>query len=161
MNRALSVMLLAALLGTSLAARAAAPPAKPAPAVAAPQPEDAGATPDAVTSHTITIDGQVLTVTQVAASQLSISTSGLNFGDEYLGVTAAQNLVVTNSGGSTLMLGDIAIGGVVAGNNVLLDFGGNAVCVAAWVEDSAVGSFAEEYLSALKEETEALQPQLL
>jgi IclR family pca regulon transcriptional regulator len=36
-----------------------------------------------------------------------------------------------------------------------------AVCVAAWVEDSAVGSFAEEYLAALKEETEALQPQLL
>ena len=36
-----------------------------------------------------------------------------------------------------------------------------AVCVAAWVEDSAVGSFAEKYLSALKEETEALQPQLL
>jgi len=36
-----------------------------------------------------------------------------------------------------------------------------AVCVAAWVEDSAVGSFAEEYLAALKEETEALQTQLL
>ena len=36
-----------------------------------------------------------------------------------------------------------------------------AVCVAAWVEDSAVGSFAEEYLAALKEETGALQPQLL
>jgi IclR family transcriptional regulator, pca regulon regulatory protein len=36
-----------------------------------------------------------------------------------------------------------------------------AVCVAAWVEDSAVGSFAEKYLAALKEETEALQPQLL
>ena len=36
-----------------------------------------------------------------------------------------------------------------------------AVCVAAWVEDSAVGSFAEKYLAALKEETEALQAQLL
>ena len=36
-----------------------------------------------------------------------------------------------------------------------------AVCVAAWVEDSAVGSFAEEYLAALREETEALRPQLL
>ena len=36
-----------------------------------------------------------------------------------------------------------------------------AVCVAAWVEDSAVGSFAEKYLAALKEEIEALQPQLL
>jgi IclR family pca regulon transcriptional regulator len=36
-----------------------------------------------------------------------------------------------------------------------------AVCVAAWVEDSAVGSFADKYLSVLKEEIEALQPQLL
>ena len=36
-----------------------------------------------------------------------------------------------------------------------------SVCVAAWVEDSAVGSFAERYLAVLKEETEALQPQLL
>ena len=35
-----------------------------------------------------------------------------------------------------------------------------AVCVAAWVEDSAVGSCAEKYLSALKEEVKALQPQL-
>jgi hypothetical protein len=33
--------------------------------------------------------------------------------------------------------------------------------VAAWVEDSAEGAFAEKYLAALKQETEALQPQLL
>jgi IclR family pca regulon transcriptional regulator len=36
-----------------------------------------------------------------------------------------------------------------------------AVCVAAWVEDSAEGAFADKYLAALKQETEALQPQLL
>jgi len=36
-----------------------------------------------------------------------------------------------------------------------------AVCVAAWVEDSAVGEFAEKYLDVLKDEAEALQPQLL
>ncbi len=36
-----------------------------------------------------------------------------------------------------------------------------AVCVAAWVEDSAAGSFAEEYVGVLRKELEALQPQLL
>jgi IclR family transcriptional regulator, pca regulon regulatory protein len=36
-----------------------------------------------------------------------------------------------------------------------------AICVAAWVEDSPVGTFAEKYLPALREETELLQPQLL
>jgi IclR family pca regulon transcriptional regulator len=36
-----------------------------------------------------------------------------------------------------------------------------ALCVAAWVEDSSVGSFAEKYLAALRDEVTALQPQLL
>jgi len=36
-----------------------------------------------------------------------------------------------------------------------------AVCVAAWVEDSAVGELAEKYLDVLREEVDALQPQLL
>jgi len=36
-----------------------------------------------------------------------------------------------------------------------------AVCVAAWVEDSSVGSFSEKYLADLREETDALTPQLL
>ena len=36
-----------------------------------------------------------------------------------------------------------------------------AVCVAAWLEDSAAGSFAEKYLGVLREEVAALQPQLL
>ena len=36
-----------------------------------------------------------------------------------------------------------------------------AVCVAAWVEDSSIGSFTERYLAALREEAKALQPQLL
>jgi len=36
-----------------------------------------------------------------------------------------------------------------------------ALCVAVWVEDSAAGSVAERYVSALKEEAESLKPQLL
>ena len=36
-----------------------------------------------------------------------------------------------------------------------------AVCVAVWLEDSSVGTSAEKYLAALREETEALQAQLL
>lgn len=36
-----------------------------------------------------------------------------------------------------------------------------AICVAVWVEDSSIGSLAEKYLIALREETELLQPQLL
>ena len=36
-----------------------------------------------------------------------------------------------------------------------------ALCVAAWVEDSPVDSFAEKYLAALRDEATALQPQLL
>jgi IclR family pca regulon transcriptional regulator len=36
-----------------------------------------------------------------------------------------------------------------------------AVCVAAWMEDSPVGSFADKYLGVLRDETRALQAQLL
>jgi IclR family pca regulon transcriptional regulator len=36
-----------------------------------------------------------------------------------------------------------------------------ALCVAVWIEDSTVPSLAERYVSALSEEAEALQPQLL
>jgi IclR family transcriptional regulator, pca regulon regulatory protein len=36
-----------------------------------------------------------------------------------------------------------------------------AVCVAVWLEDSSVGTSAEKYLAALREETEALQAHLL
>ena len=36
-----------------------------------------------------------------------------------------------------------------------------AVCVAIWLEDSSVGTSTEKYLAALREETEALQAQLL
>ena len=36
-----------------------------------------------------------------------------------------------------------------------------ALCVAAWVEDSPVDSFAEKYLADLRDEAKALQPQLL
>lgn len=36
-----------------------------------------------------------------------------------------------------------------------------AVCVAAWLEDSASGLFAEKYLDVLRQEVSALEPQLL
>ena len=36
-----------------------------------------------------------------------------------------------------------------------------AVCVAAWFEDSSIGSFAEKYLSSLRDEAQAVQSQLL
>ena len=36
-----------------------------------------------------------------------------------------------------------------------------AICVAAWLEDSSEGTFAEKYLATLSAEAEALQPQLL
>jgi IclR family transcriptional regulator, pca regulon regulatory protein len=36
-----------------------------------------------------------------------------------------------------------------------------AVCVAAWLEDSSIGAFAEKYLDALRDEAQMLQAQLL
>lgn len=68
MKRALSVMLFVALLGNAVAARAANQPAKQPPAPAAPQSEDSGATPDAVTSHTITLDGHAFPYTARAGT---------------------------------------------------------------------------------------------
>ena len=68
MNRALSVMLIAALLGTPLAAHAAGAPAKPAAPPPMTEPADAGALPDAVTAHTITIDGHAIPYTARAGT---------------------------------------------------------------------------------------------
>ncbi|MGE0714017.1 MAG: IclR family transcriptional regulator C-terminal domain-containing protein [Alphaproteobacteria bacterium] len=36
-----------------------------------------------------------------------------------------------------------------------------AICVAAWIEDAAERSLSDQYLAILREETEALQPQLV
>ncbi len=64
MNRALSLLMLAAFLGTSVAARAAAPPpAKTTAPVAEP-----GAFPDAITSHTLAIDGRTIAYTARAGT---------------------------------------------------------------------------------------------
>jgi subtilase family serine protease len=65
---------------------------------------------------TITIDGQVLTVTQAAASgaagQLTLSAPTLNFGTDVVGNTSAgQTVLVSNSGGTSITLGSISIAG--------------------------------------------------
>jgi carboxypeptidase C (cathepsin A) len=66
MNRALTLLMLAALAVTTSGARPAdAPPPKP---TAAPEVSDPGAFPDAVTSHTITIDGHPIAYTARAGT---------------------------------------------------------------------------------------------
>jgi subtilase family serine protease len=66
-------------------------------------------------SGTITIDGQILAVTQAAASggaHLTLSASAFSFGSDEIGsTTASQTLLVSNTGGSTLMLGAIGLTG--------------------------------------------------
>jgi subtilase family serine protease len=77
-------------------------------------------TSGAARSGTITIDGQVLAVTQAAASgaaQLSVSSAALSFGADELGTNSAgQLLLVSNSGGSALTLGAISISGAARGD---------------------------------------------
>lgn len=69
MNRALSFLMLAALLGTSVAARAATPPpAKPMMTEAAMPAPEPGVFPDAVTSHTLAIDGRTIAYTARAGT---------------------------------------------------------------------------------------------
>ncbi|MDP9024327.1 MAG: peptidase S10, partial [Candidatus Eremiobacteraeota bacterium] len=69
MNRALSVMLLAALLGSSVAARGAEPLAKSTPVpMVVEQAPDPGALPDAVTAHTLTLDGRPMPYTARAGT---------------------------------------------------------------------------------------------
>src|SRR5262249_52959351 len=66
-------------------------------------------------SGTITIDGQVLTVTHAAAagarSQLSLSASTLTFNATVVGVISTQTLLISNTGGNNLTLGAIGITG--------------------------------------------------
>ena len=68
MNRALSALFLALIVATSGAARSAEPPTKPAPAPMVDAAGDPGATPDAVTAHTITIDGHPIPYTARAGT---------------------------------------------------------------------------------------------
>ncbi|HET9029347.1 MAG TPA: hypothetical protein VFN49_04155 [Candidatus Aquilonibacter sp.] len=67
MNRAISLLLIAACAAFSAPARAAGPaaPASPAPAAA---PSDPGAFPDATTSHTVTVDGKTIAYTARAGT---------------------------------------------------------------------------------------------
>jgi hypothetical protein len=68
---------------------------------------------------TVTIDGQVLTVTRAAgggAAQLSLSSPTMNFGSDEVGVsTAGQTVLVSNTGGTNLNLGQISITGTAVG----------------------------------------------
>lgn len=67
---------------------------------------------------TITVAGQVLTVTQAAAAgsaQLVLSTSSLNFGSDSVSQRSnAQRLLVSNSGNAALTLGSLNLTGTAA-----------------------------------------------
>jgi len=87
-------------------------------------------------SGTINVAGQVLTVTQAAATassgnaaDLSLSTSALGFGADQLGEpTAGQGLLVSNTGNAGLTLGAISLGGAAPG-----DFSESGSCAAGLV----------------------------
>ncbi|MGO9715804.1 MAG: protease pro-enzyme activation domain-containing protein [Steroidobacteraceae bacterium] len=70
-------------------------------------------------SGTITVDGQVLTVTQAAdtgaAAQVNLSASSIGFGTEPVGeATSGQRLLVSNTGGTSWTLGAISLAGAAA-----------------------------------------------
>jgi hypothetical protein len=77
-------------------------------------------------SASITIDGQVLTVTQAAASAangdsavLGLSAATLSFGSDPIGTaTATQQLLIGDTGNASLTLGAITLGGVDAADFV-------------------------------------------
>jgi pseudomonalisin len=77
-------------------------------------------TAGAARTATITIDGQVLSITQSAASgvgQLSVSAANLSFGQDDVGsTTASQQLLVSNTGGASLTLGNIGVSGSASGD---------------------------------------------
>ena len=70
---------------------------------------------------TITIAGQVLTITQAAgsgsAAQGALSVTSLAFGSDPIGATTgSRRVLVSNTGGAPLTLGPIAVGGSAAGD---------------------------------------------
>jgi pseudomonalisin len=84
-------------------------------------------------SGTISVVGQVLTVTQAAASggtaQVNLSTSALGFGVDPLGrSTSSQLVLVSDTGSANLTLGAISLGGGAPG-----DFSESGSCVAGLV----------------------------
>jgi pseudomonalisin len=86
-------------------------------------------------SGTITIAGQLLTVTQAAASggnntgQVSLSSSTVAFGNDALGVpTSGQRVLVSDTGNASLTLGAITLSGGGSG-----DFSDSGSCAAGLV----------------------------
>src|SRR5579863_1618780 len=68
MNRALSLLLLVALVAYAPCARAADAPSQPHPAAPPPEASDPGAFPDAVTSHSLAIGGRTIAYTARAGT---------------------------------------------------------------------------------------------
>jgi subtilase family serine protease len=101
----------------------------------------------AARSGTITVDGQVLTVTQAASSgaaQLSLSSSALSFGTDEIGMTtAAQTLLVSNTGGANLTLGTIGITGAAR-----TDYTGSGSCSAGLVLAPGASCFLQVSFAA-------------
>lgn len=84
-------------------------------------------------SGTITIDGQVLTITQAAgtggAAQVNLSTTALGFGSDGLQQpTSSQMVLVSDTGSANLTLGSINLVGISPG-----DFSDSGSCVAGLV----------------------------
>jgi subtilase family serine protease len=79
-------------------------------------------------SGTITVDGQVLTVTQAAASgaaQFELSSSSIGFGTDPVGQTTTERLLLSNTGGTGATLGAIDFTGAAAA-----DFTDSGSCIA-------------------------------
>lgn len=93
-------------------------------------------------SGTITIDGQVLTITQAAASgagsQLHLSAASLSFGTDEIGTATTQKLLVSNTGGASLTLGTISITGAAQS-----DYADSGSCVAGLVLIAGASCFLQ------------------
>jgi subtilase family serine protease len=89
---------------------------------------------------TITIDGQVLTITQAAASGanslLSLSSSALTFDSTTVGVATTQTLIVSNTGGTSLTVGQISFTG-----SAQADYSESGTCSAGLVLVSGASCF--------------------
>ena len=90
----------------------------------------------------VTIDGQVLTITQAAgsgAAQLNLSSSTVSFGTDEVGVsTTGHTVLVSNTGGTNLTLGRISITGTAQA-----DFADTGTCYAALVLTPGASCFLQ------------------
>lgn len=91
---------------------------------------------------TVTIDGQVLTITQAAgsgAAQLSLSSSTVSFGTDEVGIsTAGHTVLISNTGGANLTLGQISITGAAQA-----DFAAAGTCSAGLVLSPGASCFLQ------------------